>query len=69
MKGAAPNVRKAKAIHEKKQAERNATANKMKKRAATTRRGKLPHDRRPLRGRRWPGYGPIPNTARAYPRR
>ena len=40
MKGAAPNVRKAKAIHEKKQAERNATANKMKKRAATTRRGR-----------------------------
>lgn len=39
MKGAVPNVRKAKAIHEKKQAERNATANKMKKRAATTRRG------------------------------
>lgn len=26
MKGAVPNVRKAKAIHEKKQAERNATA-------------------------------------------
>lgn len=40
MKGAVPNVQKAKAIHEKKQAERNATANKMKKRAATTRRGR-----------------------------
>lgn len=40
MKGAVPNVRKAKAIHEKKQAERNATANKMKKCAATTRRGR-----------------------------
>ncbi len=40
MKGAVPNVRKAKAIHEKKQAERNATAHKMKKRAATTRRGR-----------------------------
>ncbi len=32
MKRPVPNVRKAKAIHEKKQAERNATANKMKKR-------------------------------------
>ena len=40
MKGAVPNVRKAKAIHEKKQAQRNATANKQKKRAATTRRGR-----------------------------
>lgn len=40
MKGAVPNVRKAKAVHEKKQAERNATAAKMKKRAATTRRGR-----------------------------
>ena len=40
MPGSVPNVRKAKAIHEKKQAERNATANKMKKRAATTRRGR-----------------------------
>jgi hypothetical protein len=40
MKGVVPNVRKAKAIHEKKQAERNATANKMKKRAATTRCGR-----------------------------
>lgn len=34
MKGAVPNVRKAKAVHEKKQAECNATANKMKKRGA-----------------------------------
>lgn len=40
MKGAVPNVRKAKAIEEKKQAERNAVANKIKKRAATTRRGR-----------------------------
>jgi len=40
MKGAVPNVRKAKAIHEKKQDERNATANKMTPRAATTRRGR-----------------------------
>lgn len=39
MKGAVPNVRKAKAIHEKKQAERNVTANKTKKPAASTRRG------------------------------
>ncbi|WP_349811903.1 hypothetical protein ABQ179_016355 [Xanthomonas dyei] len=37
MKGAVPNVRKAKAIHEKKQAEHNATANKLKKCRATTR--------------------------------
>ncbi|WP_156455856.1 MULTISPECIES: hypothetical protein [Stenotrophomonas] len=39
MPGAVPNVRKAKAVHETKQAARNATANKMKTRAATTRRG------------------------------
>lgn len=40
MTGAVPDVRKAKAIHEKKQAERSATANKLKRRAATTRRGR-----------------------------
>lgn len=40
MKGAVPNVRKAKAIHEKKQAERNATSAKLKQRAATTRLGR-----------------------------
>ena len=37
MKGAVPNVRKAKAIHEKKQAERNATANQMKQMLAALR--------------------------------
>ena len=39
MPGSVPNVRKAKAIHQTKQAARNATAAKLKKRAATTRRG------------------------------
>lgn len=39
MPGSVPNVRKAKAVHETKQAARNATAAKLKKRAATTRRG------------------------------
>ncbi|WP_372013560.1 hypothetical protein [Pseudoxanthomonas sp. 10H] len=40
MKGAVPNVRKAKAVHEKKQAERNAKMAQQKKRAAATRRGR-----------------------------
>lgn len=39
MPGSVPNVRKAKAIHETKQAAGNATAVKLKRRAATTRRG------------------------------
>jgi|GEM_PF-6906072 len=39
MPGTVPNARKAKAVHETNQAARNSTANKMKKRAATTRRG------------------------------
>ena len=38
MPGAVPNVRKAKAIHETKQTERTAKLNKLKTRAATTKR-------------------------------
>lgn len=38
MTGAVPNVRKAKAIHETKQTERNAKVGKLKARAATTKR-------------------------------
>lgn len=86
MKGTVPNVRKAKAIHEIKQAERNATANKMEERTATTRCGRRPNRGililRPTpagvrvtsgfarRSRLLPAAcGPIPTTARAYPRR
>lgn len=40
MKGAVFNVRKERAVNEKRQVERNATANKTKKRVATARRGR-----------------------------
>ncbi|MEA9578106.1 hypothetical protein VC218_03975 [Xanthomonas nasturtii] len=39
MHGSVPNVRRAKAIHETKQATRNARASKLKKRAAATKPG------------------------------
>ena len=38
MRGSVPNVRKAKAIHETKRAERNAQINKLRTRAAATKR-------------------------------
>ena len=40
MPGAVPNVRKTKAIHGKKQAERTAKVAKFTKRATATRRGR-----------------------------